>query len=363
MPKRIIFCADGTWNDPATNTNVYKIFKALNITSAQYPIYDDGVGADGNTLLKLEGGAFGAGLYQKIKDGYTRIAQLYEEGDALFLFGFSRGAYTARSLAGMIAVCGLPTQNPDASLTAVAFQAYRQRDPNQRQQLLASLNARYALFNAQIAMVGVWDTVGALGIPAIFGGVDPHVYGFLDTSLHPDVQHAYHAVSIDERRREFPATLWTGALAPGQVMEQVCFAGVHCDVGGGYPETGLSDITLGWMMRKAQALEVDFDAAVYQQYSSVDAKHSLDQKHESWSVLWAFPKPRVIDPKASIGNSVQIRLQHDASYKPVNLKQNNGVLDAGYTIVPVVLPIAAPATPTATGAAVGAGTGGNQTPP
>jgi uncharacterized protein (DUF2235 family) len=354
MPKRIIFCADGTWNDEATNTNVYKIFKALCVTDEQYPIYDDGVGSDGNTMLKLAGGAFGLGLYQKIKDGYTRISHLYEKGDELFIFGFSRGAYTARSLAGMIAVCGLPTQNPDGPLTDLAFQAYRERDKGRQQQLLDSLNQQYALFNAQITMVGVWDTVGSLGIPAIFGGVSPLIYGFLDTSLHPDVKHAYHAISIDERRREFPATLWKGPLGPGQVLEQVYFTGVHCDVGGGYAETGLSDITLGWMMRKAQALGVQFDAPVYQLYANVDAKHSLDQKHESWSVLWAFPAPRAIDPAACIGDSVQIRLQHDASYDPVNVKQTDGTLGANYSVVPVVSPITAPATPPPMAAAAGA---------
>jgi uncharacterized protein (DUF2235 family) len=236
----------------------------------------------------------------------------------------------------MIAVCGLPTQNVDDQQTANAFAAYRQHDLTQRAQMLASLKQQYSPDDAQIMMVGVWDTVGALGVPAIFGGIDPRSYGFLDTTLHPDVKNAYQAVSIDERRREFPATLWTGPPAPGQVIQQIYFAGVHCDVGGGYPETGLSDITLGWMMSKAQALGVDFDPGVYQQYANLDAKHALDQKHESWSVTWGFPCARIIAGNASISNSVQIRLQHDASYQPTNLKQSAGVLDPAYTAVPLV---------------------------
>lgn len=336
MSKRIIFCADGTWNDAATNTNVYKIFKAMNFTAAQCPIYDDGVGSDGNPLIKLLGGAFGEGLDQKIKDGYTRISHLYEKGDSIFVFGFSRGAYIARSLAGMIANCGLPTQNVDDNLTALAYQAYREHDKTKRPQLIAQLGKKYAIDNPAIAMVGVWDTVGALGIPAIFGGIDMLRYGFLDTQLHPCVKNAYHAISIDERRREFPATLWTGPFAPGQTVEQIYFTGVHCDVGGGYPETGLSDITLSWMMGKAKALGVDFDPAVFQQYACIDAKHALDQKHESWSPVWAFPLPRNIADNACIGNSVQIRLQHDASYKPMNVKQSNGALAPGYSVVSVV---------------------------
>jgi uncharacterized protein (DUF2235 family) len=164
MGKRIIFCADGTWDDSAKNTNVYKFFKALPITAEQMAFYDDGVGANGLPLNKLAGGAFGTGLYQKIKDGYTKIAHVYEKGDQVFLVGFSRGAYTARCLAGMIAVCGLPTANFTDDMVNQAFQAYR--DKINRARILAGLTTTYNLFNAGIAMVGVWDTVGSLGIPA-----------------------------------------------------------------------------------------------------------------------------------------------------------------------------------------------------
>lgn len=336
MSKRIIFCSDGTWNDAATNTNVYKIFKAMNFTAEQCPIYDDGVGSDGNTILRVLGGAFGEGLDQKIRDGYTRISHLYEHGDQVFLFGFSRGAYTARSLAGMIATCGLPTQHTDDNLTAEAFTAYRTQDPATKQQLLAALKQTYAIEQPEVTMVGVWDTVGSLGIPAIFGGIDMTRYSFLDTRLHPCIKNAYHAVSIDERRRSFPATLWSGPPADGQHIEQVYFTGVHCDVGGGYPETGLSDITLSWMMNKAQALGVDFDPAVYALYAAIDARHALDVKHESWSVKWGFPASRAISDDVCISNSAQIRLQHDASYNPCNLKSSGGALASSYSIVPVV---------------------------
>lgn len=337
MSKRIIFCSDGTWNDAATNTNVYKIFKAMNFSAEQCPIYDDGVGADGNPITQFLGGAFGEGLDGKIRDGYTRISHLYEHGDSIYLFGFSRGAYTARCLGGMIVACGLPTQNTDDNLTDLAFQAYRQKDPAKKQQLQATLKQRYAIENVDITMIGVWDTVGSLGIPAIFGGIDMLRYDFLDTKLHPSVKNAYHAVSIDERRSEFPATLWSGPPAPGQTIEQVYFTGVHCDVGGGYPECGLSDITLGWMMRKAAALGVEFDPAVYAQYVNIDAKHALDQKHESWSVRWGFPNTREIADDACISNSVQIRLQHDASYKPTNVKAKAGVLASTCSIADVIV--------------------------
>ena len=131
MSKRIVFCADGTWDTSSMNTNVYKLYKSLLTRADQVCFYDDGVGADGDPLWKLIGGAFGTGLWQKIKDGYTKLAHVYEAGDSLFFFGFSRGAYTARSLAGMVAACGLPTKNFTDDLVNTAFQAYRQKDKRQ----------------------------------------------------------------------------------------------------------------------------------------------------------------------------------------------------------------------------------------
>ena len=335
MSKRIIFCADGTWDSAQNDTNVYKLFKAIPITSDQVAFYDDGVGSDGTPLEKVAGGAFGDGLFQKIKDGYTKIAHVYEQGDEIFIFGFSRGAFTARSLTGMIAICGLPTASFDDNLINTAFQAYR--NPNQRAALLASLN-NYNLFDAKIKMVGVWDTVGALGIPAIFGGVDPLIYGFLDTGLHPDVLNAYQALAIDERRQEFPPTLWTSAPVAGRVLEQVWFSGVHCDVGGGYPETGLSDITFSWMLGKAINLGLQADPNVSAQYASLDAKYALAQIHESWSVLWLFPKPRTIADNSTLSNSVTIRCKYDGSYQPGNLALSAGALAGSYQLVQVVAP-------------------------
>jgi len=323
MGKRILFCSDGTWDDSGKNTNVYKIYKAMQVAAEQIPFYDDGVGSNGTPIDRLLGGAFGTGLFQKVKDGYSKIAQVYEKDDEIFIFGFSRGAYTARSIAGMIANCGLPTSNFSDQVVETAFHAYR--DKNDRAKLLAGLNQSCAMYSAPITMVGVWDTVGALGIPSLLGAVDPLLYGFLDTSLNPAVRHAYHALAIDERRVEFPATLWTSQPAPGQTLEQVWFTGVHCDVGGSYPDdpdgTALADITLAWMMNKAAALGVTFAADVLAKYTlPADAKSALDQKHESWNPVWAFPKSRPIAANSTLSNSVAIRCQHDASYRPGNLK-------------------------------------------
>jgi uncharacterized protein (DUF2235 family) len=350
MNKRIAFCADGTWDSSSNNSNVYKLFKSIVTSASQVPYYDDGVGADGTPIEKLLGGAVGAGLFQKIKDGYSKIAQAYQAADQLFLFGFSRGAFTARSLAGMIAICGLPTQDFDDNLVETAFQAYRSRDPGQRAQLLSTLN-KYGLYDAKLTMVGVWDTVGSLGIPALFGGVDPLIDGFLDTSLHPDVLNAYQALAIDERRAEFPPTLWT-SQGPGQAVEQVWFCGVHCDVGGGYADnnsgTALSDITLGWMMAKAVALGLTIDSGVQAKYAlPIDPEYALHQLHESWNPVWGFPRRRPIAANSTLANSVLARCEHDASYRPGNLTFSGGVLSALYGSTSVVR-VPAPATATAT---------------
>jgi uncharacterized protein (DUF2235 family) len=340
MGRRIAFCADGTWDTVTNDTNVYRMSKAIvPIPGEQFSFYDDGVGADGTPIQKLLGGAFGTGLFQKIKDGYSTISSVYEAGDELFIFGFSRGAYTARSLAGMIAACGLPTVNPDTNLVDTAFQAYRNKD--QRATILATLG-NYGLVPASLTMVGVWDTVGSLGIPAIFGGVSPLLYGFLDTGLNPLIQNAYHAVAVDERRAEFPSTLWTSAPASGQVIEQVYFCGVHCDVGGGYADdagagTALSDITFSWMMSKAQALGLVFDPGVLSTFPCpIASQDALDTKHESWSPLWLFPKPRDIAQNATLANSVEVRFQTDCTYRPCNLALVEGSPGMSYAIEAVV---------------------------
>lgn len=334
MTKRIAFCADGTWDSVKNHTNVYRLSKAIiDIPGEQISFYDDGVGSDGTPIDRLLGGALGDGLCQKIKDGYSRISSVYEKGDQIFLFGFSRGAYTARSLAGMIAACGLPTKNPDSRLVDLAFQAYRNTDRDSRKEILAGLTD-YDLVKASITVVGVWDTVGSLGIPAAFGSVDHILYGFLDTSLDQQIVNAFHAVAIDERRAEFPATLWTSTPRKGQNLKQVYFCGVHCDVGGGYPDdegsgTALSDITFSWMLRMCDAQRVGlvFEPRVLSRYLSLDGKVSLDTLHESWKpVPWLFPKARDIADDAVLANSVDIRCQEADTYRPRNLKlDGNGV--------------------------------------
>jgi len=341
MPKRIVFCCDGTWQAPRNNTNVYRLYKALTVTSDQVTYYDDGIGADATGLTRVLQGAFGLTINQKILDAYTKIAHVYLPGDEIYLFGFSRGAYTARSLAGMIANCGLPSGTFTDDCVTQAFQAYR--DPVNRATLLAGL-ASCGLADAVVRMIGVWDTVGSLGIPAIFGSVDAKNFGFLDTKLHPDVKNAYQCLAIDEVRAQFPATLWdTPGQNPDQTIEQVWFSGCHGDIGGGTiagggvdDSTKLSDISLSYMAAKAQALGLTFDPAAYAQFATLDAKYALDALHQSWAPQDGPQHWRQIPAGTKISNSVALRIEFALTYLPSNLTIADGALDDSYTQLDLV---------------------------
>jgi hypothetical protein len=228
------------------------------------------------------------------------------------------------------------------------FDAYR--DKSKRADLPNKLGS-CKLAIPEITMVGVWDTVGSLGIPAVVGGVDPILYQFLDTKLHPNIKNAYQALAIDERRAQFPPTLWQGPAAPDQTLEQVWFTGAHSDVGGGEPDdlpgtTALSDVTLGWMMSKASALGLTFAGTIAM---PLDAELALDQFHESWKVFCGIPIRRTIPKDASIANSVAVRCSDETTWRPQNLSFENGALAASYQIVSIVKPLEAAAVAAASG--------------
>ena len=345
--KSIILCADGTWNTPhgdspgTTDTNVRKIYSALTNDLSQLKYYDSGVGTDGTPLDHLSGGAMGEGLFQKVQDCYQFLSDVYDPGDRIFVFGFSRGAYTARSTAGMIAGFGVPTINLDNMTVKRIFDAYRQPDATKKAALKASLEAAYSMQDVTIQMVGVWDTVGALGIPGIFFNLlNEKKYGFLDTALHPCVNHAYHAVSIDERRAQFKPTLWTnpdGSVRPNDLqVEQVWLSGGHSDVGGGYPQSELSDIALSWMMHKAKENGLLFSAEAEAQYLSPSLKNAFGEAHDEWRIIpWGIPEHRQVPPTVAVSNSVQMRLADMADYRPENLNLTGNQL-SGYSIVQVL---------------------------
>lgn len=338
MPKKLVFCADGTWDDPNNNSNVCQLYNALeNLPEAQIPVYDSGVGSDGTPVDKILGGAIGAGLFQKIKDGYSAISAPYQPGDQIFIFGFSRGAYTARCLAGMIAICGLPTVNQqDSACLDMAFEAYR--NAAQRDLLLDTLNTAYKMDNAKIQLLGVWDTVGSLGIPALFGSIDVIQYGFLSTTLHEDVLTAVQAISIDEQRMQFQPAVFAPSAFPNQTLVQVWFSGVHCDVGGGYApdnnNASPSNIPLLWMASYAKAAGLQFKpGALSNALLGLDATASL---HESRNGAYRIFPPyiRNVPSDASLASSVKVRCDDaDSNYAPENLHFAAGKLANTYSLV------------------------------
>ncbi|WJW75470.1 DUF2235 domain-containing protein [Thiohalobacter sp. IOR34] len=260
--KRIAIFSDGTWNSPERGeaTNVLRLARGVRPRAGdieQVVFYDWGVGTD---RRKLAGGISGAGIDKNIMDAYRFLVHNYEPGDALFFFGFSRGAYTVRSLAGFVRNCGL-LRREHADRIPEAYRLYRQRSRNSSPdaQRAVAFRARYAVADiTEIEFVGAWDTVGALGIPVPFWGtLGEREFLFHDTAPSRIIRHARHALSIDENREDFEPTLWDAK--PGLDIRQVWFPGVHADVGGGYPERGLADCAAHWMLGEAQRFGLMFE--------------------------------------------------------------------------------------------------------
>ena len=324
-PRNIALCFDGTWNsdDALSPTNVVKTHKAIRpATSAgtrQIAYYDRGVGT--GRFDRFRGGVLGLGLARNVELAYRWLTANYLPRDRLFLFGYSRGAYTARSLAGLIGLCGIPDEGrcglagrrpEDAASQGMAI--YRMPAGKARDERAASHRETFCGPAAALAagkarderaashretfcgppaapaagkaapartagqaagsgpgapvprpssvvhFVGVWDTVGALGVPVTWlNWVGARRHRFHDVRLDRHIRHAYHAVSVDEGRRPFAPTLWLSPPAEGQQVEQLWFPGVHGDVGGGRPHAGLSDGALLWMWSKAFAAGLAFE--------------------------------------------------------------------------------------------------------
>ncbi len=275
--RRLIVCADGTWNTPDEKTddqpvptNVVKIQRAIKAIGSdgvsQIAYYHSGVGT-GGLLDHFAGGITGAGLDRNILDCYEFLVSNFVEGDELYFFGFSRGAYTVRSLGGLIRNSGI-LKPVYASMVKEAFSLYRDRDPAKHPNGDAATTFRSAFsYETGIECIGVWDTVGALGIPVgVFEDLNELQYSFHDVSLSSRVKNAFHALAIDEQRKPFAPTLWTqdkaDADANANWLEQAWFAGVHSNVGGGYADAGLSDVAFDWMIARVRercALEFDDD--------------------------------------------------------------------------------------------------------
>ncbi|WP_181410002.1 DUF2235 domain-containing protein [Martelella alba] len=303
--KRIAIFCDGTWNaaDAPHPTNVVKLAQAVKRTASdgttQAVCYVQGVGTGEGTgqfsrfIDKVGGGAFGWGLTENIEDAYRALVFLYEPGDEIHIFGFSRGAYTARSLAGLIRSSGIADARHVQRIPEL-IERYRSRDKQTHPDDEESFRFRHELapdlftsekekswrekngfpsgIRLQLTYVGVWDTVGALGVPSYYGPlakVFNKKYQFHDTQLSSSVKSARHAVAIDERRETFPAALWQNidklnatAMAENgdktAPYQQLWFPGDHGSIGGGGDIVGLSDNSLLWIAEGAEAQGLEF---------------------------------------------------------------------------------------------------------
>ena len=304
---RLVVCFDGTWNTPDKGdepTNVVRMVRAVRDRDdegrRQVVFYDKGVGTAGGTD-SLTGGGFGAGLLANVLDGYRFVANNHTNGDEIYIFGFSRGAYTARSLAGLIGLAGL--LNPDdlgAPLKQV-LDIYKnaELETEQKREQIAKLNFDRRT-DVPIRCVGVWDTVGSLGIPGDLGQRLKRFY-FHDVGLGEQINIGLHAMAIDEKRAFFAPTLWRRRQdrpeRDDQTVEQVWFAGAHSNVGGSYADPDLSNIAFDWMARRVTALtDLALAPAALGQVGPQHAlSTSIDSRRGPYVISRYYPYQRIIN--------------------------------------------------------------------
>jgi uncharacterized protein (DUF2235 family) len=366
QPRNLVICCDGTGNEfGEDNSNVVKLYTALIIDEQQLGYYHPGVGTMGSPnargalereLTRIMGLAFGSGLMANVGDAYRYLMNAYREGDRVFLFGFSRGAYTARVLAGVLHTCGLLCPGNEGLIPyALRIFASKSKDRRMRAQTLDVAEKFKNAFSRDLLVdfVGVWDTVSSVGW--IY---DPVVLP--DEGRNPIIRTGRHAISIDERRCYYQEKLWGKSLKPGdpgyrvhQDIKQVWFPGVHSDVGGSYleDESGLSKLALEWMLSEACDFGLRIDlchtqmilgrtAAVLRppRYVSPDPTAKLHHSlHGAWWSVellphqyysepdgdpkWRIPlgARRAIAEGSLIHESVLERMSQIKDYRPANL--------------------------------------------
>ena len=323
--RNLIVCCDGTWNDPNNEddnvpapTNVRKLFEAINLDTnnpKQLSRYQSGVGT-GGLVDKVMGGMIGYGLGEDIRDCYQWLSDKYRPGDLIYIFGFSRGAFTARSLAGMIGKFGLVnfSKHKKESREALVKRIYRE---GYRNNSALTPSIKFHAGSKKVAFIGVWDTVGALGIPddkALLNIFDnPKNYQFHDVTLGKHIAQARHGVALNEKRGSFTPTLWKDDRANGS-LKQIWFPGVHGDVGGGYKECGLSDGALKWMIEEAADTSLPGGGIKFERTTVSQIKpDSLDMEHDShvgaMKALISAPRtiPNLDSPGAPLHQSLVAR--------------------------------------------------------
>ena len=326
--KKIVLLSDGTGNSAAKlhKTNVWRLYDALNLhRDDQVAMYDDGVGSQQFLLFKLLGGAFGWGLKRNVIELYKFLCRNYEAGDSeedtdkIYLFGFSRGAFTVRVLAGLIEDRGLCTDfDSERDLHAIAhtnYAIYRTKYKGWRLSRLFSAirdcvrnrkaGAERAGAPPKIAFIGVWDTVDAYGLPfdRLAKWWDRYIFPmrFEEQTLSKSVEKACHALSIDDERHTFHPVLWDESKeSEPERVEQVWFPGVHSDVGGGYPRHNLALVSLDWMISKVEKSTANPLGLIFLSHLRKDYRRRCDWsgiQHDSRAGLRAFYryKPREIE--------------------------------------------------------------------
>ena len=347
MPKSLIICCDGTWNRPDQGggpTNVTKMARAITTRNKalepQIVYYDEGVGT-GNKFDKYLGGSLGIGLGDNVQQAYRFLALNYEAGDRIIMFGFSRGAFTVRSLAGLVSLVGL-IRKGDLDQMPRIWEYYR-TPPEKRR--IDFIDARMVAERPEIDLIGVWDTVGALGIPGNFlGKIGRRRHEFHNVTLGKKVRRAYQALAIDEHRKLYAPAVWdTSQMSAGQAVEQVWFAGAHSNVGGGYADPVLSDQAFLWMIDKAKDLldyDEDYLARRVERLAENEARGFLmDPSQGFWAAMGRLDREIGKDKTETVHASAvyRYRCREDGSaafqpypYEPRNLidyLKRNGTLD------------------------------------
>ncbi len=340
----VVVCSDGTWNRPEEDleqdhpSNVLKLARGISPDiddRKQHVFYDWGLGAYHSSLTA---GISGRGIHKNILDGYRYIVQNYQAGDRIYLFGFSRGAYTVRALCGLINNCGI-LQRSHAELISRAWQIYKSPRPQNAPsgEAAREFRERYGHASRSVDFVGVWDTVGALGIPfSVLGFLDAHDE-FYDTKMGSNVRIARHALAIDEQRRDFEPTLW--APNEGVDLKQVWFAGVHADIGGSYGPDDVSacevaDTALAWMLGEAEQAGLGVEPHVWSNITDgVKAPIHRSRRH-IFRAKRAL-KRELTSPlcELQVHSSVKRRYLQDEGYRPSRLRA--AVEQHGWSDIPV----------------------------
>ncbi len=341
MAKNIVVCCDGTGNEfgAGKNTNVVRVFEFLDKSdrSAQVAFYDPGVGTIassgvqtriGRFVSRLIGLATGYGMTHNIEEAYRFLMENYEDGDRVYLFGFSRGAYTVRALTGMLKMCGLLERGASNLIPYVIklHQGAPRRAKNWFRKTpdfqAAREFKRTFCRECKPHYVGIWDTVKTVGYFRSGRRVLPY------TADNEDIRYGRHAVSIDEQRRFYRQNLWTYGDAARKGEEELkkregelgqrWFAGVHSDLGGGYDDTGLSDIALEWVLDGAIAHKLKVTPAWKNRLHKKPDMPPHDSLRRGWWLLGGGPRkvPGYLSAQVYFHDTAQERIQKGLTHFP-----------------------------------------------